>query len=191
MTEDITIINEWKNALDYESKYHKYVDKTQIWQYKQNNPELVVEDILLVLRSHGMLDADDTGKEQELRDIFYSILLQRGVNKWLFIRRLLIRLKKVYCARLGTLESEMDDMRERFKSGDSERSDYRNYLIKKGEMRAYNTLRHDLKTLCMGPRWVIWNYKEPGMFDTIGMKPSYRKSFKALFDKLWNFRFEK
>jgi len=54
--------------------------KKLIWGYKQNNPELVVEDLA------PFVD----------KDIVRASLMRRGVNKWLHNRKLFIRLKIKY-----------------------------------------------------------------------------------------------
>ena len=57
------------------------LSKKTIWNYKQNKPSLIVKDI--------------TDKYPDIcPDFLYSILLKRGVFKWLSVRRDLIRLKE-------------------------------------------------------------------------------------------------
>lgn len=58
------------------------LDERRIWEYAQNNPELVVQD---AVAEFGL----DTAQAQRLREI----LRDRGVNKWLLARRRFIRLK--------------------------------------------------------------------------------------------------
>lgn len=54
--------------------------KKNIWAFKQNKPSLIVKDI--------------TDKYPNVPpDFIYSVLLKRGVFKWLAVRRDLIRLK--------------------------------------------------------------------------------------------------
>jgi len=53
-----------------------------IWNARQNNPELVVQD----LKEEFDLD------EQDCQKVRYSLLI-RGVNKWLWARRQIIDLK--------------------------------------------------------------------------------------------------
>ena len=54
--------------------------KNNIWDYRQNKPHYIVEDII---KKYPNVDPS----------IIYSILLKRGVFKWFSVRRLLIKLK--------------------------------------------------------------------------------------------------
>jgi len=58
------------------------IDSQTIWQSKQNHPELVVEDI------KKLFNLSDKECEQ-----IRFILMNRGINKWLYARRLFIKLK--------------------------------------------------------------------------------------------------
>ena len=64
-----------------EGRVKKY-DPNTIWSARQNNPELVVQD----LKEEFWLN------EQECQKVRY-ILLVRGINKWLLARRKVIELK--------------------------------------------------------------------------------------------------
>ena len=57
-------------------------DPNTIWMARQNNPELVVQDLKKALG----LD------EQQCQIVRYSLMI-RGVNKWLLARRRFIKLK--------------------------------------------------------------------------------------------------
>lgn len=74
-----------ENLMDFsraERKLFDIITPTNIWQERQNHPELVVED------ARELLGLDDFGA-----DTLRAILLRRGVNKWLYCRTLLIRHK--------------------------------------------------------------------------------------------------
>lgn len=58
------------------------VDEKTIWQSKQNHPELVVQDCKM-----------EFGLNAEQCERLRFILLNRGINKWLYARRLFIKLK--------------------------------------------------------------------------------------------------
>jgi hypothetical protein len=53
-----------------------------IWQARQNNPELVVEDLKEEFNLNG----------QQCQAVRYSLMI-RGVNKWLLVRRRFLELK--------------------------------------------------------------------------------------------------
>lgn len=56
------------------------ISRKNIWNFKQNKPTLVVEDIC---KEYPNVDPD----------FVYNVLLKRGVFKWLSVRRDLIKLK--------------------------------------------------------------------------------------------------
>ena len=59
------------------------LDKSSIWNEKQNKPSLVVKDLKEIYPNIE-------------EDIVYEILLRRGVFKWLSVRRDLIKLKNIW-----------------------------------------------------------------------------------------------
>lgn len=67
-------------------------------------------------------------------DFIYETLLKRGVFKWLAVRRDLIRLK-------GTWGEEVKELNR--KKTDKE----------KGYLKALETCRKQIKSLCHSPRW--------------------------------------
>lgn len=174
------VINNWKNAEKIEKQYIKrVVNKKYIWHEKQNNPELIVEELMSKFSGKTIL----FDREKFLRNWFYSVLLRHGVNKWFFVRKLLIRLNKLYVIKINELLKEAHIEKEKRNFG--------KYHRLMGEQKAYNQVREDLNTLFNSPRWVIWNYKNPGMFSTIGMSRRYKEKFLNLFNKLWNMKFKK
>jgi len=58
------------------------VNPVNIWNYKQNHPELVIEDIRRM------------GASDHIMEIVRTSMLARGINKWLKVRRDLIAYKK-------------------------------------------------------------------------------------------------
>lgn len=163
-----TLVNfsNWKNAELYDSKYTNTIQKKNIWNYKQNYPDLVVDDIVEFLNTHP------SPSNNILRQFIYETLMKRGVNKWLFIRKLIIRLKKRYSYLMKQCQ---DEAKKNKIEGNKNKMYY--YM---GKARAYEEIRSELKTLCMGPRWVVWNYKEPGAYDVVGMTPTYASRFEKL-----------
>jgi hypothetical protein len=63
---------------------------------RQNHPELVVKDIMAYF---------GTEKEEDAQAI-RRILKNRGINKWLRVRRFLIQLKAVWCRDIAQLEDD-------------------------------------------------------------------------------------
>jgi hypothetical protein len=57
--------------------------KENIWQFEQNKPSLIVDDIVA---KYPQVDPD----------FIYETLLKRGVFKWLAVRRDLIKLKNTW-----------------------------------------------------------------------------------------------
>ena len=106
-------------------RYPEVTPKT-IWNFRQNNPELIIQDLGLYL------DLDDEQKE-----LVRKVLLARGVNKWFKVRRDLIAYKK--------------QMRNTIKALYSEHNKENKELIKLAE-----SVRHNLKVLCKTDRWQIW-----------------------------------
>ena len=163
-------IIERPTMVDYEKRYCYWVNPKYIWSYSQNFPEVVVEDIMNHFRSNSEID----------RDFLYSTLLKRGINKWLLVRKMLIRLKKLY----------LEKMKEAQRL-ENEATNTLSAMYWKGKAAAYNEIRRDLKLLCVTPRWVIWNHREPGLIDTIGMKPGDSKKWVDLYIELFNHKFDK
>ncbi len=164
----------WDTSREHDKVTEKYVDKKGIYNEKQNYPELVVEDILRLLK-------ESKDPEDVLRDQLYSILLKRGINKWLFVRKLLIRLKKKYQHKIREIDQKLKDAP----------MDNKKYWKLKGELKAYTEIRKELMLLCNTPRWVIWNYKRVGLIDMTGLQKGKAKKWKILFDELCNFKFDR
>ncbi len=95
-------------------------DRT-IWQEAQNKPTLIVRDII------GRYPAVDP-------DFVYTVLLRRGVFKWLSVRRYLIRLKDEWKSEVRALN--------RRKTPDQ-----------KGYLKALERCRADVRRLCHAARW--------------------------------------
>lgn len=170
---DVMIIKEnWQGADKYDAITQRYVSKQDIWHYKQNKPDLVVEDIIEMFPE---CDADD------LRSKLHAILIKRGVAKWLMVRLMLIRLKKLYVIYINALSAKVRDCKNN--------EDWKNYHYYRGQRAAFNTVRDDLKTMCMSPRYVVWSSHGPGLIDTIGLPPKYERKWLALYKHLRDVRF--
>jgi len=190
---DVIVFGGWEN---WEKYYEKYLDQklfpNEQWQWKQNYPELVVEDLVEIFGT----SLYDWWSEEDIRDIGYAELLKRGVNKWLFVRYMLIRYKKLVADwRNGAWDryirwKSLYDMAypRRFEMSANEWGRI-NYMkgYWKGYYDAMRKVRADLKTLCCSPRYVVWNGSRPGF--VVDKKVS--KGWLRLIQELYDVRFEK
>ena len=110
--------------------YFSQLNPSDIWGIRQNKPTLIAQD----LQAYGVP-----------RKVTYSVLLGRGVFKWLAVRRDLIKLKNVWKARItGTIAA----IREAKAARDKEQwAYYRGYL------RAYEEARAEVRALCHSERF--------------------------------------
>ena len=173
-------MNDWENADKYDEITQQYVSKETIWNESQNYPDLIVDDILSLIDDYYYI----TTEREELRNRLYAILLKRGVNKWLMVRKLLIRLKKIYQYKVKELQRELEKAKQK-------NTNHCDIALLKKEMTCYSDIRRDLSTLCSSPRWVIWNGKCYGLVDTIGLKQGDERKFIKLHDMLIKTKFEK
>ena len=95
------------------------IDEQSIWSSRQNHPELVVQDCR---QEFGFNDEQC----QKLR----FIMMNRGINKWLYARRRFIHLKH--------------QMKTKLQS--PSRKDF---------LRAYELMQN----ICKMPRWVEWGHR--------------------------------
>lgn len=114
-----------------------HVTPETIENYRQNNPELVIRDA-----------ADYLGLSEEECDGLRKILLARGVNKWLKVRRDLIAYKKRVKHQIKELHARRMDAKAAGR-----------YHEANGLWHAEKALiqvRADLCRMCKSARWVIW-----------------------------------
>jgi len=97
-----------------------------IWQFKQNKPTLIVRDIQQLY-------------PQIPENFLYSILLSRGVFKWLSVRRELIKLKDTWKEKVKNILSEIVIHKKKDKL-------YYSYL--KGYLKGYEECRKEVRQLC-------------------------------------------
>lgn len=114
---------------------HFRITRKNIWNFRQNHPELVVRDL-----------REKLGLNEEQCQVVRDSLLARGVNKWLKVRRDLIAYKKLLKHEIAELEAQ----RLSLPRHSPERS---KLLAVQNRVRA---IRKDLKALCMTDRWQIW-----------------------------------
>lgn len=101
------------------------IDEQTIWTCRQNHPELVVQD----LKETFQLTQDEC-------DQIRWILMKRGINKWLYARRLFIDLKHKMKPILHQL--------------------YEGELGFKESRKEYQKTYAGLQNICKMPRWVEW-----------------------------------
>lgn len=110
--------------------YFQQLTPKSIWNIRQNKPTLIVRDL----------------KEYDVpADIAYSILLGRGVFKWLAVRRDLIKLKNIWkervtatIARIHTAKREHDQVQ---------------LAYQRGYLKAYEECRSEVRALCHSERF--------------------------------------
>ena len=74
--------------------------KSNIWEYKQNKPSLIIKDIV-----EKYPDIDE--------EFLYEVLLKRGVFKWLAVRRDLIKLKEKWREEIRDLNEKSKTQKEK------------------------------------------------------------------------------
>jgi len=112
---------------------------------RQNHPELVVRDIV------AMLGGDMLFNEGDVR----RILKNRGINKWLHVRRMLIELKHRWKEQINKLEDEKLLLKTyaRLSSNPSLKHKYLKKAHKlTGYVEALKDMRQQVRALCHSPR---------------------------------------
>ena len=177
---EVVVFGGWENWEHYYQEYIKHGLKPESqWQWKQNYPELVVEDIIDVF---PLLK----NKEQEyIRSWLYADLLFRGINKWLFVRYLLVRYKKLVAEWRNEAFENMGKYGKPAWGVGTEIAYQYGYW--RGYYEAMRKVRADLKTLCCTPRYVVWNGSKPGF--VVDRKIS--RGWLNLVRNLYDIRFER
>lgn len=103
--------------------------RANIWNWKQNKPTQVVRDLEPYVEPWKV----------------YEILLQRGVFKWLAVRRDIIRLKNEWKERLKMADIE-------FKEAKEDDAPYHTAYMK-GYRQALWECRQEVRALCHSQRW--------------------------------------
>ena len=107
------------------------VQKSNIWQFRQNKSRHIVRDLDAIA---GVPP-----------DISRLILKARGVDKWFLARRKLIKLKdkikrEIHETRLAIVQSKKD-------------RDFRRRHYLRGRITALNETRQAIRDICHSPRW--------------------------------------
>lgn len=201
---EVVVFGGWPNWEKYFEKYVnlEFIDKDAKkvelrpelqWQWAQNYPELVVEDIVHNWKMDSLWNEFDT--YDDIRDFAYGDLLYRGVNKWLMVRYLLVRYKK-------WVADERNEAWQRYErwnrlysmvdwGGGANIAELDKLSYMRGYWRGYydamRKVRADLKTMCMTPRYVIWNGVRPGVV----VDEKISQGWLELVKRLYDVRFEK
>lgn len=110
--------------------YFDQLNPRQIWNIRQNRPTLVAHD----LQHYGVPTS-----------VSYSILLGRGVFKWLSVRRDLIKIKDIWKKRVtASIEGIREAKRDR---------DYERLVFLRGYLKAYEEARAEVRALCHSSRF--------------------------------------
>ena len=84
------------------------ITPNNIWSYKQNHPELVIQDI----GSYMMKNRNGFNDIPALLETVRNSLLARGINKWLKVRRDLIAYKKIQKHRVRELTCQLVEIKK-------------------------------------------------------------------------------
>jgi hypothetical protein len=128
----------WENGLS-----PKYINN-----FRQNTPELIIRDARRML-----------GLSEFQCEVLRSILLARGVNKWLRARLELIQLKNELKAEIRELHLERKWLKvcAVFAKKLLYPADYRPQMLTlKERMKVLDRIQSRIQRICHGERWVIW-----------------------------------
>lgn len=108
----------------------KALTPTSIWECKQNKPTLIAKD----LAEYGVPE-----------DVTYRVLLQRGVFKWLAVRRDLIKAKDRW---KSEITETIRKIREAKRDGR-----WAELMYLRGYLRALEMCRNEVRSMCKSERW--------------------------------------
>ena len=118
-----------------EIKDYPEVSPRTIWGFRQNHPELVIRDCKEYL-----------GMNDEELEFMRTVLLARGINKWLKVRRDLIAYKKQI----------KHEIKKTYNERLTKEKGSKDYLVLKERLKVLNSVRGTLKGLCMTERYQVW-----------------------------------
>ena len=123
------------------------INQDTIWNFRQNHPELVCMDAQAEL---GLNDV----QTQKLRDI----LMRRGINKWLFVRRMLITLKHQWRDQIQDLDDEVGLLKMIPNFQDHKKENRKRKKINRLRERRNVPIqvRQQVRALCHSTRLVFW-----------------------------------
>ena len=119
------------------------VTKKNIWNYRQNKPSLIAEDLYIRY---------NVPKKQTL-----LILMARGVYKWLAVRRDLIKVKIKMKGEVRILNELLCLLKYNLKISKKDSRDYQKKKIRLTYLRGYLKAKEEdraiIKALCHSERW--------------------------------------
>lgn len=125
------------------------VDRTNIWNFSQNRPELVIQDAARYL-----------GLDEEEQDKLRTILLARGVAKWLKVRRDLVAHK---CNLRVRIRAKSTEVRARKVALDAAEfwspawhKLHKDWRLAKAELKLLEGERATIAAMCKSDRLVEW-----------------------------------
>ena len=106
------------------------VSPDNIWQYKQNQPSLIISDMATL----GIPER-----------VTAKILMARGVYKWLAARRDFIKLK-------NSIRDELTSLYRAIEKGEIQRNSPAHFEAK-GRIKALQEVRAEIRKICHSERW--------------------------------------
>ncbi|MGB9791333.1 MAG: hypothetical protein ACPLTR_02000 [Thermacetogeniaceae bacterium] len=103
---------------------------TNIWQCKQNKPTLIAKDLI----AYGVPE-----------DVTYRVLLERGVFKWLAVRRDLIKAKDRWKQAITETIQKIREAKKDGRQGD--------LMYLRGYLKALEMCRNEVRSMCKSERW--------------------------------------
>lgn len=117
--------------------YDELPTPENIWNFRQNNPELVVRDLAKAMKL-----------SDEQKEMVRGVLMARGVNKWLKVRRDLIAYKHQLKHRIKAVHNE----RMQLKRG----GQHHKAAALKEVQKILEEVRADLRKMCHSDRYIEW-----------------------------------
>jgi uncharacterized glyoxalase superfamily metalloenzyme YdcJ len=132
------------------------VTRSSIWSCRQNKPSYVVQDIMRdILLTFGAMPSM---QYKSVRNHVYEILLQRGIFKWLAVRRDLIKLKNEWKAEITARQTEIASNKVAIRmckgTAPARHAAFRNQYHR-GYMAAMTRCRQEVRAMCHSDRWQV------------------------------------
>lgn len=151
-----------KNKLD---PIDDQITPENIWNYRQNHPELIVEDLRYLIQSN-LVPADSVDEIQTnyITHMIRRTLLARGVNKWFAVRRDLIAYKKQKKHQITSKQAEIRVTKALVNNTEFQSKMFyilnADLKVARAELKILEEVRGSLKRMCMRERWQIWEGKK-------------------------------
>lgn len=150
-----------------------------IWNYQQNNPNLVLADIRNFIDNIWQFRNNKETLKDAIVNTVKQSMLCRGINKWLKNRRDIIAYKKVIKNQIKELQKQIPVLKQKstetfadFKTTTpyqifEHMQERTKYLLAKEKLKTLMEVRTALKAICMSDRWVDWDGKSVQDMNTI------------------------